>query len=126
MRRAVPSPERGEHVPVRQRADDFYRLGGGQQLVAAQYGAELLNALGGPARQVGEGSVLGLAGLAITLPQQDGRRRASVRDNGHIHAPKESLLAAHVNSKLANHMTTQKMNITIFQPLSSKTSQSSV
>jgi hypothetical protein len=63
------SAQRGEHVPVRQRADDFYRLSGGQQLVSAQYGAELLNTLGGPARQVGEGSVLGLAGLAVALPQ---------------------------------------------------------
>jgi hypothetical protein len=33
----------------------------------------LFNALGRPARQVGEGSVLGLTGLAVTLPQQDGR-----------------------------------------------------
>ena len=62
----------GEHVAVRPRADDFHRLRGGQQFVAAQHGAELLNALGGPAGQVGEGSVLGLAGLAITLAQQDG------------------------------------------------------
>jgi hypothetical protein len=36
------------------------------------HGAELLDALGRPARQVGEGSVLGLAGLAVTLAQQDG------------------------------------------------------
>jgi len=54
---------------VRQRADDFYRLSGGQQSVTAQYGAELLNALGRPAGQVGEGSVLGLARLAVALPQ---------------------------------------------------------
>ena len=47
-------------------------LSGGQQFVATQHGAELFNALGGPARQVGEGSVLGLAGLAVALPQQDG------------------------------------------------------
>ena len=86
-RDAARGAERGEHVAVRQRADDFHRLGGGQQFVAAQHGAELLNALGGPARQVGEGSVLGLAGLAVTLPQQDGRRRASVGDDSHIHAP---------------------------------------
>ena len=65
--------ERREHVTVRQGAVDFHRLGGGQQLVAAQHGAELPNALGGPAGQVGEGSVLGLAGLAVTLTQQDGR-----------------------------------------------------
>ena len=49
------SAERGEHVAVRQRADDFHRFGGGQQFGAAQHGAQLLNALGGPARQVGEG-----------------------------------------------------------------------
>ena len=71
-RDAARGAERRQHVAVRQRADDFHRLDGGQQLVAAQHGAELLNALGGPARQVGEGSVLGLAGLAVTLPQQDG------------------------------------------------------
>jgi LysR substrate binding domain-containing protein len=46
-------------VAVRQRANDFHRRSGGQQFVAAQHGTELLNALGGPARQVGEGSVLG-------------------------------------------------------------------
>ena len=86
-RDAARGAQRGEHVAMRQRADDFHRLGGGQQFVAAQHGAELLDALGGPARQVGEGSVLGLAGLAVTLPQQDGGWRASVRDDGHIHAP---------------------------------------
>ena len=89
-RDAARSAERGEHVAVRQRSDDFHRLSGGQQLVAAQYGAELLDALGRPAGQVGEGSVFGLAGLAVALPQQDSRRRASVRDDGHIHAPEES------------------------------------
>ena len=71
-RDAAGGAERGEHVAVRQRADDFHRRSGGQQFVAAQHGTELLNALGGPARQVGEGSVLGLAGLAVTLSQQDG------------------------------------------------------
>jgi len=71
-RDAARRAERGQHMAVRQRADDFHRLGGGQQFVAAQHGAELLDALGGPARQVGEGSVLGLAGLAVTLSQQDG------------------------------------------------------
>jgi hypothetical protein len=59
-------------------------------LVTAQHGAELLDALGRPAGQVGEGSVFGLAGLAVALPQQDSRRRASVRDDGHIHALKKS------------------------------------
>ena len=48
-RDAARRAERGEHVAVRQCADDFDRLGGGQQFVATQYGAELLNALGGPA-----------------------------------------------------------------------------
>jgi hypothetical protein len=70
---AARGAERSQHVAVRQRADDFHRLGGGQQLVAAQHGAELLDALGRPAGQVGEGSVFGLAGLAVTLTQQDGR-----------------------------------------------------
>jgi hypothetical protein len=74
-------------MAVRQRADDFHCRGGGQQVVTAQHGAQLLNALGGPARQVGEGPVLGLAGLAVALPQQDSRRRAAVRDDSHIHAP---------------------------------------
>ena len=73
QRDAARRAERGEHVAVRQRADDFHRLGGGQQFVTTQHGAELFNALGGPAGQVGEGSVLGLAGLAVTLTQQDGR-----------------------------------------------------
>jgi hypothetical protein len=85
-RDAARGAERSQHVAVRQGADDFHRLGGGQQFVTAQYGAELLDALGGPARQVGEGSVPGLAGLAVALPQQDGRRRASVGDDSHIHA----------------------------------------
>jgi len=69
---AAGGAERGEHMAVRQRADDFHRRSGGQQFVAPQHGTELLNALGRPARQVGEGSVLGLAGLAVTLTQQDG------------------------------------------------------
>ena len=71
-RDATRSAERGQHVTVRQRADDFHRLRGGQQFVAAQHGAELIDALGGPARQVGEGPVFGLAGLAVSLAQQDG------------------------------------------------------
>jgi hypothetical protein len=83
-RDAARGAERGQHVAMRQRADDFHRLGGGQQLVTTQHGAELLDALSGSARQVGEGSVFGLARLAVALPQQDGRRRASVGDNGHI------------------------------------------
>ena len=86
-RDAARRAERGEHVAVRQRADDFHRLCGGQQFVTAQHGTQLLNALGGPAGQVGQGSVFGLAGLAVTFPQQNGRRRASVRDDSHIHAP---------------------------------------
>jgi hypothetical protein len=86
-RNAARRAERGEHVAVRQRADDFHRLRGGQQFATPQHGAELFNALGGPAGQVGEGSILGLAGLAVTLTQQDGRWRASVRDDSHIHAP---------------------------------------
>src|SRR6266404_313708 len=57
MRRAVPSA--ASTWPCGQRADNFHRLSGGQQFVAAQHGTELLDALGGPARQVGEGSVLG-------------------------------------------------------------------
>jgi len=52
---------------MRQRADNFHRLSGGQQFVAAQHGTELLDALGGPARQVGEGSVLGLAASRNSL-----------------------------------------------------------
>jgi hypothetical protein len=73
----------------RQRTDDFHRRDGGQQFVAAQHGAQLLNALGGPAGQVAEGSVLGLAGLAVALTQQYGRWRASVGDDSHIHALEE-------------------------------------
>ena len=88
-RNAACGAERGEHVAVRQRTDDFHRRSGGQQFVAAQHGAELVDALGGPAGQVGKGSVSGFAGLAITLPQQDGGWRASVGDDGHIHAPIE-------------------------------------
>ena len=66
---AARGAERGEHMAVRQRADDFHCLSGGQQSVAAQHGAELLDALGRPAGQVGERSVFGLAGLAVALPQ---------------------------------------------------------
>jgi hypothetical protein len=35
-RNVARSAERGEHVAVRQRADDFHRFGGGQQFGAAQ------------------------------------------------------------------------------------------
>jgi hypothetical protein len=124
-RDAARGAERRHHVAVRQRADDFDRRRGGQQFVAAQHGAQLLNALGRPAGQVGEGSVLGLAGLAVTLAQQDGGRRASVRDDGHIHAPTQSFLATACQPKLANYMTTNTSNIRSFQPLNSKSGQSS-
>src|SRR5207244_1459195 len=111
---------------VRQRADDLHRLGGGQQFVAAQHGAKLLNALGGPARQVSKGSVFGLAGLAVTLPQQDGGRRASVRDDSHVHAPIGSLCASACQLKSADYMTSSTINIRSFQRLNSKSGQSSV
>ena len=104
-RDAAGSAERSQHMAVRQRADDFHRLHGGPQLVAAQHGAELLNALGGPPGQVGEGSVLGLAGLAVALPQQDGRRRAPVGDDSHIHALIGSSSALCVNLNRTNYMT---------------------
>jgi len=94
-------------------------------LVAAQRGAELLDALDRPAGQVGEGSVLGLAGLAVALAQQDGGRRAAVGDDGHIHAPKGSYRAEYVDLKSANYMTSKTLNIRAFQRLNSKTSQSS-
>jgi hypothetical protein len=35
-------------MTVRQRADNFHRLGGGQQFVTPQHRTELLKAFGGP------------------------------------------------------------------------------
>src|SRR5882724_4406753 len=124
-RNAARGAERGQHVAVWQRTDNFHRLGGGQQFVAAQHGAELLDALGGPARQVGEGSVLGLAGLAVALPQQDGGWRASVGDDSHIHAPRESRSSQRVNGNQPNYMTSLTTNIGSLQQLDSKSGQSS-
>ena len=124
-RDAACGAQRGEHMAVRQRADDFHRRSGGQQLVAAQHRAELLNALGRPAGQVGEGSVPGLARLTVALAQENGRRRASVRDNSHIHALLEPLLDPSVNHKLLYYMTAKKANITSFQQLHSQQGQSS-
>src|SRR6187397_326355 len=66
--------ERGEHVTMGQSTDDLNGVGGGKQLLAAQHGAQLLDLLGRPVGEVLEGSVLGLAILAITLAQQDGWR----------------------------------------------------
>src|SRR6516165_5793874 len=94
--------------------------GGGQQFVTAQHGAQWLNALGGPAGQVGEGSVLGLTGFAVTLTQQNGRWRASVRDDSHIHAPIETLSARIFNQKLPYYMTAIPPNIRSFQRLKYK------
>src|SRR6516162_987603 len=119
-RDASRGAERGEHVAVRQRADDFHCRGGGQQFVTAQHGAQWLNALGGPAGQVGEGSVLGLTGFAVTLTQQNGRWRASVRDDSHIHAPIETLSARLFNQKLPYYMTAIPPNIRSFQRLKYK------
>ena len=62
---------RSKHMAVRKRADDLHGIGGRQQPLAAQYGAELLDAFGGPMREVCQRSVLGLAGLAVAFTQQD-------------------------------------------------------
>src|SRR4029077_8417944 len=112
-------------MAMRQRANDFHRLSGGQQFVTTQHRAELFNALGGPAGQVGEGSVLGLAGLAVTLTQQDGRWRASVGDDSHIHAPRESRWSRRVNGNQLYYMTALPTNIGSFRQLDSKSGQSS-
>src|SRR5438105_14800197 len=116
-RDAACRAQRGEHMAVRQRADDFHRRGGRQEFVAAQHGAELFNALGGPAGQIGQGSVPGLAGLAVTLTQQDGRRRAAVRDDSHVHEPIEALSAGVFNQKLPIYMTTLSISIRLFSGL---------
>src|SRR6516165_1933448 len=112
MRRAVPSA--ASTWPCGS-ARTISTAGGGQQFVTAQHGAQWLNALGGPAGQVGEGSVLGLTGFAVTLTQQNGRWRASVRDDSHIHAPIETLSARIFNQKLPYYMTAIPPNIRSFQ-----------
>ena len=62
---------RSKHMAVRKRADDLHGIGGRQQPLAAQYGAELLDAFGGPMREVCQRSGFGVAGFAVAFTQQD-------------------------------------------------------
>ena len=77
----------GEHVAMRQGAHDLDRLAGRQQPLAAQHGAQLLDALGWPGGEVGQRAFLGLAVLAVALAQQDGGGRASVGHHVDMHGP---------------------------------------
>ena len=63
----------GGDVAVRQAAGDLERLveGGGGRRLALQYPGQGLDLGLGPGRQVGQGAVLDLAGLAVAFPQQD-------------------------------------------------------
>ena len=63
----------GGDVAVRQAAGDLERLvqaGGGRRL-ALQHPGQRVDLGLGPGRQVGQGPVLDLAGLAVAFPQQD-------------------------------------------------------
>ena len=66
--------ERGEDVAMGKSADDLNGVGGGKQFLAAQHGAQLLDPLGRPVGEILEGSLLGLAVLAVAFAQQDGWR----------------------------------------------------
>jgi len=66
--------EGGEDVAMGKRSDDLNSIGGGKQLLAAQHGAQLLDAFGRPVGEILEGSLLGLAVLAVAFAQQDGWR----------------------------------------------------
>ena len=65
--------EDGGDVAVRQAAGDLERLaeGGGGRRLALQHPGQGLDLGLGPGRQVGQGPVLDLAGLAVAFPQQD-------------------------------------------------------
>jgi len=90
---------------VRQGADDLHRLGGRQQAVTAQHRPQQIDALGRPARQVGERAVLGFAVLAVALAQQDRRWRAPIGYDRNIHAQTESDRFAPGQAKSASYMT---------------------
>ena len=66
--------ERGEDVAMGKSAEDLNGVGRGKQFLAAQHGAQLLDPLGRPVREILEGSLLGLAVLAVAFAQQDGWR----------------------------------------------------
>jgi hypothetical protein len=63
----------GGDVAVRQAAGDLERLveGGGGRRLALQDPGQRVDLGLGPGRQVGQGPVLDLAGLAVAFPQQD-------------------------------------------------------
>lgn len=62
----------GDHVAMRQCADDLDGLAGGQQPIAAQHSAHLLDSLRWPVGEIRQGAFAGLAVLAVALAQQDG------------------------------------------------------
>ena len=80
---AASDAERGGDMAMRQRPDDLKAFAGRQQLFVAQYRAQRGDLLGLPLAQIGESAVLDLAGFAVGLTQQNGRRRAPVWNDGH-------------------------------------------
>lgn len=77
--------QRRRNVSVRQRAQNLQAFARRNQLVAAQRRSQRLDLLRRPIRQVRQRAVLDLDAVAVTLPQQNGGARASVRNNSHVH-----------------------------------------
>jgi hypothetical protein len=79
--------QHGGNVAVRQRAQQgqlaHRRLRHGS--AAPQEHAQALDQLGRPVGEVGQGALLGSAGLAVALAQQHGRRRIPVRHRLDVH-----------------------------------------
>ena len=76
--------EDGGDVTVRQRAVNGEHLRGGRGRndgSALEQGLEALKETGGPVGEVAQRAFLDLSALAIGLAQEDGRRRAAVRDH---------------------------------------------
>jgi len=93
-------PQRRQHVTVRQRAHDLQSLAGRHQAIAAQHGAQGLDPLGRPIRQILQRAILDLRAVAIAFPQQDGGGRASVRHHGDVHVPTISNISTNITDIL--------------------------
>jgi hypothetical protein len=92
-------------MAMRQGPLDLHHLIRRQQLIAAQYRTQQLNPIHWPLGKVCQRPVFCFTAFAITLPQQDRRRRVPIRDNCYVHGAMELSRVASRQEKSSKYMT---------------------
>ena len=102
--------ERRGDMPMRQRADNGDGLPVRRDNGAAfEQHLEAGDTILRPVRKVQQSALLDPAGFAVTLTQQDGRRRAAIGNRFDIHGNMITLHPPRYNHKMAHYMATNQM-----------------